>query len=72
MYHYSYRIFWSDEDEAFIAIVPEEPELRLVSAFGDTPEEALGELLIALQGVEESYRADGLEMPEPQLAVKAV
>ena len=71
MYRYTYQIFWSEEDEAFIAIVPDVPDLRLVSAFGDTPHEALQELMVALSGVEESYRKAGEEMPAPVLLAEA-
>ncbi len=66
MPHYTYSVFWSEEDEAYIAIVPGVPELRRISAFGDTPQEALQELGIALKGVEASYRKEGREMPAPE------
>ena len=67
MPHYSYSVFWSEKDEAYIAIVQGVHELRRISAWGDTPEEALRELSVALEGVRESYEADGLPMPEPEL-----
>lgn len=41
---YPIVVFWSDEDEAYIATVP---DLRSCSAFGDTPEEALREVQVA-------------------------
>jgi hypothetical protein len=34
-------VFWSDEDEGYIAVVPHLPGC---SAFGDTPEEAVREI----------------------------
>jgi predicted RNase H-like HicB family nuclease len=37
-------LFWSDEDEAWVANVP---DLKYCSAHGDTPEEALAEVQIA-------------------------
>ncbi len=43
---YPILIFWSDEDESFISVAP---DLEGCSAFGDTPEEALRELQIAMQ-----------------------
>lgn len=66
MPYYSYSVFWSEEDEANIAIVPGIPDLRLVSACGQTPEEALHELRTALEGVAESYRKEGRDMPLPE------
>ncbi|WP_017295435.1 type II toxin-antitoxin system HicB family antitoxin [Geminocystis herdmanii] len=36
---------------------------RHVSAFGDTPEEALDELYEAYEGMKECYLADGESMP---------
>jgi predicted RNase H-like HicB family nuclease len=66
MPHYNYSVFWSEEDDAYIAIVQGVPELRLVSAHGETPEEALHELTIALEAVETSYRQAGETMPTPE------
>ena len=43
-----YFIFWSDEDGCFVALIPQLPGL---SAFGDTPEEALKEALVAAGGM---------------------
>ena len=41
---YVIKIFFSEEDEGYIADIP---EMKYCSAFGDTPEEALKEVLIA-------------------------
>ena len=41
---YPIILVWSEEDEGFIADIP---DLRYCSAFGDTPEKALAEVLIA-------------------------
>ena len=41
---YHINIFWSDEDDCYVADVP---DLRFCSAFGDSPEAALAELQIA-------------------------
>jgi len=65
MNRYSINIFWSDEDESYIATCPEFPGL---SAFGETPEEALAEAQIALQLFIDTYNEDGLPLPEPQVA----
>jgi predicted RNase H-like HicB family nuclease/uncharacterized protein YegP (UPF0339 family) len=43
---YRIEIFWSDEDGGYIANVP---ALRYCSAFGDTYEEALREVLVAME-----------------------
>lgn len=59
---YSTIVQWSDEDEGYIAIVPELPG---VSAFGETVEEAAKELEIAKQLVLKVYRDDGCSLPEP-------
>ncbi len=44
MKDYHINIFYSEEDEGYIADIP---DLKYCSAFGDTPEEALREVLIA-------------------------
>ncbi len=62
MYRYGFHVFWSDEDDAYIAIVP---GFEGVSAHGDTAEEALHEVQIALQLVVESYEDAGWELPSP-------
>jgi predicted RNase H-like HicB family nuclease len=43
---YSIQIFYSEEDEGYIAIVP---ELSGCSAFGETREKALEEVKIAMK-----------------------
>ena len=59
---YSYRVVWNDEDAAYIATCP---EFAGVSAFGDSPEEALQEARVALKLAIEAYLADGWELPSP-------
>ena len=44
MRDYHINIFYSDEDEGYIADIP---DLEACSAFGETPEEALAEVQIA-------------------------
>ena len=39
----SYKVWWSDEDNSFVAICEQQP-YQLLSAFGDTEEEALEEI----------------------------
>ena len=44
MEDYPIRVFYSDEDQGYIA---DTPDLKYCSAFGATPEEALAEVLKA-------------------------
>ena len=44
MADYHINVFYSEEDGGYIADIP---DLKSCSAFGDTPEEALREVLIA-------------------------
>lgn len=46
-FKYSINIFWSNEDNSYIATIP---EMEGLSAFGDTPEEALKEARQAAKG----------------------
>ena len=62
---YSINIFWSDEDNGYIAVTPEFPGL---SAFGNTPEEAVAEARVALKLFIETHEDEGLPLPEPQIA----
>ena len=60
---YTYRIFWSEEDEAYIAEVE---ELEGCSAFGDTPEQALKEVQTAMQLWLEVAKEKGDPIPQPR------
>lgn len=62
MDHYSFRLEYSDEDEAYIASVPEFPG---ITAHGDNPDEAMKEVQIALGGVIEVYTEKKMILPEP-------
>lgn len=62
MYKYAIEIFYSEEDEGYIAIVPELPEC---SAFGETEEEALKEIKVAIDLWLETAKKDGREIPKP-------
>jgi predicted RNase H-like HicB family nuclease len=48
MRDYPIHIFYSEEDEAYIADIP---DLEICSAFGDTPQEALEQVLIARNAI---------------------
>lgn len=62
MYKYAIEIFYSEEDERYIAIVP---ELSECSAFGETEEEALKEIKIAIDLWLETAKKEGMKIPEP-------
>ena len=59
MYHIN--IFYSKDDGGFIADIP---DLKFCSAFGETPETALKEVLIAQELWLESARENGIKIPE--------
>ncbi len=56
MKDYQINIFYSEEDEGYIADIP---DLAHCSAFGKIPEEALSEALIAKKAWLEAARAEG-------------
>ena len=60
---YTIQIFWSVEDEGFIAVCQEFPGL---SAFGETREDALKEAQTALDLTIETYQSRNIPLPEPQ------
>lgn len=62
MFKYSVNLMWSDEDGCYVATIPEFPRL---SAFGDTPEEAIKEAQYAAESFIEIYNEEGIEIPAP-------
>jgi predicted RNase H-like HicB family nuclease len=62
MKDYHVNVFYSDEDEGYIADIP---DLKHCSAFGKTPEEALREALKAKKAWLEAARANGKPIPAP-------
>jgi predicted RNase H-like HicB family nuclease len=60
---YKIEIFYSAEDNGYIAVTPELPGC---SAFGETPEEALKEIGIAQCLWLEASKLEGKEIPEPR------
>ena len=62
MYKYAIEIFYSDEDEGYIAVVP---ELADCSAFGESEEAALREIMTAMELWLETAEKDGREIPQP-------
>jgi predicted RNase H-like HicB family nuclease len=63
MRDYHINVFYSEDDEGYIADIP---DLKYCSAFGDTPEEALAELMIAKEGWLEVAKETGKPIPEPK------
>ena len=60
MKDYHINIFYSSEDEGYIAAIP---DLEYCSAFGESSEEALGEALIAKQAWIEAATSEGRPVP---------
>ena len=63
MKDYHINIFYSDEDEGYIADIP---DLEYCSAFGKTPHEALDQLEIAKTAWLEAAREEGKPIPPPR------
>ncbi len=68
MKDYHINIFYSEEDEGYIADIP---DLTYCSAFGETPIEALQELAIAKQTWIEAANAEGKPIPSPIYQLKS-
>jgi predicted RNase H-like HicB family nuclease len=62
MKDYHINIFYSEDDEGYIADIP---DLKYCSAFGETPEVALREVLIAKQAWLDTARDEGKPIPLP-------
>ena len=60
MKEYHINVFYSEEDEGYIADIP---DLKYCSAFGVTPEEALQQVLTAKEAWLESARTHGKPIP---------
>ena len=60
---YAIEIFYSEEDEGFIAVVPKLPDC---SAFGKTEEKALQEVKIAMNLWLKTAKEMGKSIPVPQ------
>ena len=56
------NIFYSDEDGGYVADIP---DLACCSAFGETPERALAEVLTAKAAWIETAEAEGRSVPPP-------
>ena len=63
MKDYHINLFYSDEDEGYIADIP---DLDCCSAFGASPEAALSEALTAKKAWLEAARSAGKPIPSPR------
>ncbi len=63
MKDYHINIFYSEEDEGYIADIP---DLGACSAFGDTPAEALAQVELAKTVWLEAAQIEGKPIPEPK------
>jgi predicted RNase H-like HicB family nuclease len=59
---YHIVIFWSEEDDGYVADIP---DLQYCSAVGATPQEALEEVLRAKEAWLAVAREDGVDLPSP-------
>ena len=69
MNDYPINIFYSEEDGGYIANIP---DLKYCSAFGETEEEALREVLQAKAAWLEIAKAEGKVIPEPKYGLTGV
>jgi predicted RNase H-like HicB family nuclease len=63
MKDYHINVFYSDEDAGYIADIP---DLKYCSAYGESPDDAVREVLIAKNAWLESARAQGKSIPRPR------
>ena len=61
MNKYHIDVFYSEDDEGYIANIP---DLQYCSAFGETPQDALNEVLTAQELWLETAQENGLKIPE--------
>ncbi|MCL1822955.1 MAG: type II toxin-antitoxin system HicB family antitoxin [Oscillospiraceae bacterium] len=62
MKDYHINIFYSDDDNGYIADIP---DLKNCSAFGVSPDEALKQVLTAQKLWIEEAKSDGIPIPDP-------
>ena len=63
MKDYHINIFYSEEDDGYIADIP---DLQACSAFGETPDDALREVEIAKKAWLDAAKAESKPIPEPR------
>ena len=69
MKDYHINIFYSQEDEGYIADIP---DLKSCSAFGSTPAQALAELEKAKDAWLSATRDEGRRIPKPPIAQRSI
>ena len=62
--HYPIKVFYSEEDRGFIAVVPDLPGC---SAFGETEEEAIRQVKTAQELWIKTAGKEGRKIPEPSI-----
>ena len=60
MDHYAINVFWSDDDQIWVA---DAPDLKSCAAFGETPEQAVAELRSAMEAWLDAARRAGQVIP---------
>lgn len=63
MKDYHVNLFYSEDDKGYTADIP---DLKHCSAFGETPEKALSEVLKAKKAWLETAAANGKTIPKPR------
>ena len=63
MKDYHINIFYSEDDQGYVADIP---DLKNCSAFGESPEQALEEVLLAKKSWLESAKSNGKPIPDPE------
>lgn len=63
---YPIEVFWSDEDQVWIADVP---DLPFCTAHGTTPHDAVTEVELAAEAWLQAARETGRSIPEPSRRV---
>ena len=63
MNKYHINVFYSAEDEGYIADIP---DLESCSAFGETPVKAFAEIMIAQKLWLQAAEENNMEIPEPK------
>jgi predicted RNase H-like HicB family nuclease len=61
---YPIEVYWSDEDDVWIAVVP---DLPCCASHGPTPHEAVAEVEHAIAAWLETAQSTGREIPRPSL-----
>jgi predicted RNase H-like HicB family nuclease len=63
MKDYHINVFFNEEDDCYVADIP---DLRFCSAFGPTPEKAVGEVMIAKKAWPEAAKKAKKQIPKPR------